>query len=234
MKPHISALIVDDEALDRELLNNLIGSYCPSIRVVGQASNAAEATNLIKSLSPDVLFLDINMPNTNGFALLQQLDDNHQFLLVFTTGYDAYGIQAVKAGAFDYLLKPIDLDELQACEKRIAQALHKDDEDKIVSLFHNGEHHLIKVADILYLEAQGSYTQLNLLSGKQLLITKNLSTISEEIKSPDFIRVHRSFVVNSQHILTYQWQGNEGLISLTNNKQIKIGRKFKSSLKKIL
>lgn len=234
MKPPFHALIVDDEALDRELLNNLINTYCTDVKVVGQAANAVEANALLNALSPDVLFLDINMPNTNGFALLEQLNENRNFLVIFTTGYDEYGIKAVKAGAFDYLLKPIDLDELQACEKRIVQTLQKNKTDKTISFYQNGEHHPIKVADIIYLEAQGSYTTIRLLSGKELLITKNLSSTLTEINSLDFVRTHRSYSINLKHVVTYQWTGNEGLVSLTNNYQIKVGRKFKANLKKLL
>ena len=234
MKPPFHALIVDDEALDRELLNNLISTYCTEVKVVGQAANATEALSLINSLSPDVLFLDINMPNTNGFALLEQLHGNRSALVIFTTGYDEYGIKAVKAGAFDYLLKPIDLDELQTCEKKIVQTLSKNRVDKTISFFHNSERHLIKISDIICLEAQGSYAAVQLLSGKELLITKNLSNILAEINSPDFVRVHRSHVINLKHVISYQWTGNEGWLNLTANKQVRIGRKYKASLKKLL
>ncbi len=234
MKPPFHALIVDDEALDRELLNNLISTYCTEIKVVGQAANANEALSLINLFSPDVLFLDINMPNTNGFALLEQLHGNRSALVIFTTGYDEYGIKAIKAGAFDYLLKPIDLDELQACEKKIVQTLYKNKTDKTISFFHHGERHLIKISDIIYLEAQGSYTAVYTSTGKELLITKNLSSTLTEINSVDFVRIHRSYVVNLKHIVSYQWTGNEGLLSLTADTHVKVGRKFKANLKKYL
>jgi two-component system LytT family response regulator len=120
----ITCLLVDDENPDRELLANLLHTYCSSIQVKANAGSVSEAIRLLPKVKPDVVFLDINMPTQNGFDLLKQIPDRN-FLTVITTGHNQYGIQAVKAGAFDYLLKPIDVDELIETENKLIKALSK-------------------------------------------------------------------------------------------------------------
>lgn len=228
----LSCLIVDDETPDRELLENLIHSYCENLEVKAQANSVQQAESILKNNSYDLVFLDINMPNQIGFTLLQNFPDR-EFLTVITTGHDQYGIQAVKNGAFDYLLKPIDVDELIASEKK---ALHYFDnknhtKQKTISIFHQGEQILIRDNEIVYLEAQGSYTNIYLVNEKDYLTSKNLQQIIEELNSKNLIRIHKSFAVNIKLINSFTSLGNEGEIMLTNEIKLKVGRKYKQNLK---
>lgn len=225
----LSALIVDDEALDRELLKNLVQEYCRSIRIVGEASSAAEARHAIQKLSPDVLFLDINMPNKTGFGLLEELTERN-FLTVFTTGYDAYGIQAVKAGAFDYLLKPIDVDELLALEKKAVEKLSKQPSETF-RLYVNGEHRLVRIEEIIMLEAHGSYSKIVLTEDREHVLSKNIKQLLTEIRDKSLQRVHRSYLINLQHVKAYQHTGNEGVVTLSNGMKVTVSRSHKQVLK---
>lgn len=225
----LRAFIVDDEALDRELLKNLVQEYCQSIHIAGEASNAAEAEKAIQQHSPDILFLDINMPNKSGFGLLEGLADRN-FLTVFTTGYDAYGIQAVKAGAFDYLLKPIDVDELLALEKRAVEKLSKQ-QPETLRLYVNGEHMLVRTEEIILLEAHGSYSKIVLSEGREHVLSKNIKQLLTEIKDKSLQRVHRSYIINLQHVKAYQHAGNEGVLTLSNGMKVTISRSHKQVLK---
>lgn len=232
MKP-LRVLIIDDEALDRELLRNLVHQYCSSIRIVGEASNAEAGAALISAHSPDLLFLDINMPNKNGFGLLEELKER-TFLTVFTTGYNAYGIQAVKAGAFDYLLKPIDVDELLTLEKKATEYVRKQTPVDTFRIYAAGEHLLLRIEDVLLIEAHGSYSKLILADGREHVLSKNMKQLLSEITDKRLQRVHRSSIINTAHIKSVQFSGNEGIVTLRNNLQVSISRSYKNALKKWL
>ncbi|MCZ8022217.1 MAG: LytTR family DNA-binding domain-containing protein [Cyclobacteriaceae bacterium] len=231
----ITCLLVDDENPDRELLANLLHTYCSSIQVKANAGSVSEAIRLLPKVKPDVVFLDIDMPTQNGFDLLKQIPDRN-FLTVITTGHNQYGIQAVKAGAFDYLLKPIDVDELIETENKLIKALSKKNNtaDKTISVYNQGEQVLIKVKDILYLKAEGSYTLIYTGTNKEILTSKNLQQLVEEINDNSVQRIHKSFAVNVSCISAYTPLGNEGIVTLHNQVKLKVGRKYKQELKEIL
>jgi two-component system, LytTR family, response regulator len=229
----IRALIVDDEGLDRELLANLLGEYCHQIAVVGEAAGVEEADKLIAQLQPDVVFLDIQMRGETGFDLLQK-NERRSFLTVFTTGYDAYGIQAVKAGAFDYLLKPIDVDELIETQNRLLVALEKENPAPVLRIFHQGAHHLVRPEEIILMKAQGSYTRIYLNGNRQWVVSKNLKQLQEEANAPFLLKVHRSCVVNTRFIQNYRPSGNEGILMLENGEQVPISRAYKQTIREWL
>ncbi|MBT1706093.1 LytR/AlgR family response regulator transcription factor [Chryseosolibacter indicus] len=231
----VNALIVDDEKLDRELLGNLINQYCSSITVLDQASSVDNAIQSINKFTPDVVFLDIHMPTANGFKLLDSFPDR-EFLIVFTTGHDDYGIQAIKAGAFDYLLKPIDVDELLATEQKILKVLEKKRKVFIphVKVFHQGEHVLIKADEIVCVEAQGSYVKIFRIGGEHVVVPKNLKQLMALMKVDFLKRVHRSFIINTNHVIRYQTTGNELIVFLAGNVEAKVSRQYKQVLKDLL
>ncbi|RAV98865.1 LytR/AlgR family response regulator transcription factor [Pseudochryseolinea flava] len=227
----ITALVVDDEALDRELLTRLIAQYCGSIIVVAEASNIQEAIREINIHQPEVVFLDINMPQSGGFSLVQNFP-NRNFQIIFTTGSEEHGIRAIKAEATDYLVKPIDVDELIASEQKLLK--HRRLPERFPSLlrvFHNGEHIMVNARDIICMEAEGSYVKIYLTGQQTLLLSKNLKQITMEVSHPDLKRVHRSYVVNIQHIRRYQVTGNELKIFLSNDVVARASRKYKAQLK---
>jgi two-component system, LytTR family, response regulator len=230
----VTVFVVDDEGLDRELLKNLIRDYCPALRVVGEAASVIEAKKQIETLNPQLVLLDINMPNQNGFTLLESFPDR-KFLTVFTTGHNSYGIQAVKAAAFDYLLKPIDVDELIAVEKKALRhyALVGNPIDATLRLLRGGNHELIPVDDIILIAASGSYALVHLTDGSEHVLSKNIKKIHAELTDIRIQRVHRSYLVNVNHVKKYHLTGNEAILTLANNLQVPVSRSYKHILKNL-
>jgi len=230
----LKAIVVDDEMLDRRLLCNLIREYCYSIKIMGEAENIMEARQMIASIQPDVVFLDINMPNGNGFDLLENFGER-KFRTVFTSGHSEFGIKAVKSEAFDYLLKPLDVDELQQTEKRLLKSFETGAKrERYIRLFHQNEHLMMRIADIVFVEAEGSYVKLYLADSRVLLLCKNIKQFMKEINEETMLRVHRSFVVNTGHIKSFKNIGSSIILTLTTGHNVKVSRAFKSLLRKEL
>lgn len=231
----IRVLLVDDEASHRRLLRSLISEHCQYLQIIGEADSVSSAEKSIVTHQPNVLFLDIEMPNQKGFDLLEKFPER-KFLTIMTTGHDKYGITAVKAGAFDYLLKPIDVDELLEVEQKIIKELGRTaiSSNEVLRVFEKGEQVIIKVAEIVYLKAQGSYTLINLTSDREILTAKNLNLMVADFRSNRLIRVHRSYVVNLDYVKSYQHAGNEGILTLAGGLQLPVSRTYKPLLKSLL
>jgi len=213
MPENINIIIVDDESEARELLITLLGDY-PNIIITAQSGSVDEALTLITANPPDIVFLDIHMPKKNGFDLasaLRLLNINSH--IIFVTAYDQYAIQAFKHAAFDYLLKPINEDELRDTILRFRSAKNKVDlSEKMDDLFKviNGNHRLrfttrsgysyINLHEIVYLSAEGNYTSIFLSNGKEETITQNLGQIEEELSPKNFFRINRSVIINLKYI----------------------------------
>lgn len=221
--PLISVFIVDDEFHARENLSILIQDYCPELEVIGMADGVQSALNKIPGLQPDLLFLDIRMPSgAEGFELLEKLDE-FKGHVIFVTAFKDYAIRAFKANAIDYILKPIDPDELiKAVQKAVefirstthhkseyAQSLNRLQEDisesgpKRITVRHSKGFKVFAVEDILRLEAQGNCTWIYFLDGTSYFDTRTLK-VYEEILSPEkFMRVHKSHIINLDQLSEY-------------------------------
>lgn len=215
----IKAIIIDDEAHARESLTNVIHQYCQEITVIGSGENVADAIALINRFSPDIVFLDIDLPNGNGFTLFEHITSPN-FETIFTTAYEEYAIKAFRVAALDYLTKPIDFRQLieaverfrtkqkvELKEQRIELLLenlsNKPTEfNKLVLPDYDG-YTLIKVSDIIYCKADGSYTEIYLLNGKTITTSKLLKVVEELLPSQTFYRIHKSYVVNLNLIKRY-------------------------------
>lgn len=215
----IKAIIIDDEAHARESLTNVIHQYCQEITVIGSGENVADAIALINRFSPDIVFLDIDLPNGNGFILFEHITSPN-FETIFTTAYEEYAIKAFRVAALDYLTKPIDFRQLieaverfrtkqkvELKEQRIELLLenlsNKPTEfNKLVLPDYDG-YTLIKVSDIIYCKADGSYTEIYLLNGKTITTSKLLKVVEELLPSQTFYRIHKSYVVNLNLIKRY-------------------------------
>ena len=215
----IKAIIIDDEAHARESLTNVIHQYCQEITVIGSGENVADAIALINRFSPDIVFLDIDLPNGNGFTLFEHITLPN-FETIFTTAYEEYAIKAFRVAALDYLTKPIDFRQLieaverfrtkqkvELKEQRIELLLenlsNKPTEfNKLVLPDYDG-YTLIKVSDIIYCKADGSYTEIYLLNGKTITTSKLLKVVEELLPSQTFYRIHKSYVVNLNLIKRY-------------------------------
>lgn len=229
----LKALVIDDERPDRELIKSLLSTYCPFVEVVAEAESVAQGQACIAKHKPEVVFLDIEMPTQNGFDLFKVLP-NRNFLTVMTTGYDQYGIKALKAGAFDYLLKPIDVDELVETEQKLLKAVAMRGPERTVSIYHQGEQHLIKLREIVLVQAQGSYCLIQLVSGSPLLVAKNMAHLLEAFSYPKLQRVHRSFAINTDHVRSFKPDGNEARVTLSGNHQAPVSRTYKARVKQWL
>lgn len=208
----LRAVVVDDEPAAVQALRTLIEQECGDrLRVEGVAHSAAEARALLTQLRPDVLFLDVEMPGENGFQLLESLPQR-DFAVIFVTAYDRYAIQALRMSAMDYLLKPVNPSELREAVERLRQQRHLQKE-RFGVLLHNLKsqteqlltipipkgYRIVAVADILYLQSEGSYSRFVTKEGR-LLTTYPLGHWEETLALCGFFRIHRAFLVNIRHV----------------------------------
>ncbi|RMG67293.1 MAG: DNA-binding response regulator [Bacteroidetes bacterium] len=211
----LRVLIVDDEAHGRANLSHLLKTYCQEIRVVGEAASGEEALQLVDQLKPEAVFLDIRMPKMDGFHFLKEAQPR-RFSVVFVTAHDNYGIQAVKASAMDYLLKPISIDELrQAVAKLLQQRhvassayqesltdltqrlAHPESPPERITLPHGHDWVIIDLKDIIRLEAEDNYAFIHLQTRKHpLLVPRTLKHMEELLPEDRFVRTHRSHIIH--------------------------------------
>lgn len=240
----LRAVVVDDEPHGVKMLVNFLHNYCQQVTVVATATNATEARTVLSACNPDVLFLDINMPNESGFDLLASLG-NRNYSVVFVTAYQEFAIKAIKAGALDYLLKPVDIDELRLCIERIKQerstAQTASDTNKQVGIVMQaltaGTTTLSKIAvptangfefipieHIIRCESDNTYTTFFLHNGKKILVCKPIKDYEELLEGSGFMRVHRSHLVNLSHV--HQVHRTDGWHIITNdNARVEIARR---------
>lgn len=225
----LKAIIVDDEESARNVLSNLLLRYCPQVEVIETCTNVVSAVEKIKQLNPDVVFLDIEMPNYAGYEIVSFFDEVN-FEIVFVTAYDKYAIKAFEISAVDYLLKPIEIDRLkQAVEKltkqiqinsnkdnykTLTETLQNDSPSKIVVRNSSGQQ-IIAIKDIIAIEAQEAYSCIYTMYD-QFLMSKNLKFYESLLNdSPDFFRSHKSWLINLSHLKSFSKSKSE--IQLTND-----------------
>lgn len=214
------ALIIDDIENSRITLIHDLERYCPQIQIVGQANSVRSGLEKIQALQPDVIFLDIQMGDGTGFDLLTQFKEIN-FQIIFTTALDSFGVMAIKFSALDYLLKPIDPDELvKAIAKLVQNKKSKAIQDSIELLIENmrgatssgykriaihslEKVHMIHIDEIIRCESQGAYTIFHLKPKEQLLATKNLKEFESLLERNGFIRVHHSHLINFAYLKEY-------------------------------
>lgn len=246
----IKSILVDDETRSRTNLRQLLGEYCPSVEIAGEAASATEALKLIRQQKPDLLFLDIEMGSESGFDLLRSLNGNQNFEVIFVTAFDRYGIEAVKACAIDYLLKPINILELTAAvEKAMVQIAPRKENVRLKELIANidrGEDEqriaiplmdkieFVAISKIIRLEAEGNYTHIFLDGGKKYLVSKTLKEYHELLENHNFLRTHQSHLINFRKISAYV-KTDGGYIAMDDGSQVPISRqKREEILQKIL
>ncbi len=248
----IRTLIVDDEYLARERLKKLLEDY-PEMRIVAESRNGEEALIDILNKSPHLIFLDVQMPRLNGIEVIQKLQKEGVSLplIVFTTAYDEYALKAFDTNAIDYLLKPFEKERFkQTIEKIKEQRQLRQSHDlnnkmmKLMKSFNaassefrlqfiikeKGRDFYINIEDILYLKADGNYLQL-VTSGKTWLYRATMHQIENELDTRDFLRIHRSILINLQHLSGYQYlNNNEYKFKLTNGEMLLSSRSYKQAI----
>lgn len=239
----ISALIVDDEKNGRENLAGLIKSHCPQIKVVGEARSVEQAIASIQEHQPQLIFLDIEMPGGNGFQLLEHFKE-FPFEVIFVTAYDNYAIRAIRFSASDYILKPINLNELIAAVDKVSQRIrNRSENERIRQLYLNTMHpanpkiglptgdrvEFVEVKSIIRCQGESNYTHLYFSDRKPMLTAKSLIEFEELLAEYHFIRVHKTHLVNLNHVTSFT-KNDGGILSMSNGDSVSISRRRKDSV----
>ena len=234
----IRAILADDEVEALSGLKAFLSSFCPQVEICGEAVSLQEALLHCRKFSPDVIFLDIEMPGGNGFALLQEFDEHARPEIIFTTAHPQYAVQALREGASDYLLKPIDIDELRNAVKRVEERLLRKQamfpvlEAKIRVLTNNGMV-FVPQRDIICIEADGRYSQLHLANGRSLTTARNIGELEEELSFKGFFRVHKSWLINCEHVVRVV-EAKVTLVVLSGDRSVEVSRRRRNDFLKFL
>ena len=243
----LQAVIVDDEKKALQSLSWELTNFSDEINVIAAFTDPFEALSYLKNNTPDCLFLDIEMPTMDGFQFIQKLS-NKDFPVVITTAYNQYAIKALKNEAIDYLLKPIDSDDLKETITKIkkfnARTYTADKLEKILLNFNANEKHkkitfntdgklvFLESREILYAESDGNYSTIYLSDGHKIVLTKKLKEVNELLPSDSFFRIHNSYIINLTKIK--EFLKTDGYVVLQSNHKIPVSRQKKSDFLDLL
>lgn len=237
----VRSVIIDDEEKNVKILRHLIITYCQGVQVVGDANDAVKAEALIRLESPDLVFLDIEMPKGNAFDLLNKLVP-FNFEVIFVTAFDEHAIKAFRYSALDYLLKPVNIEELKIAvskairrigEKSVNRRLEEflrhstpGQDTNRIALSTNDGLIFYDINEIVCCTAEGSYTRFDFTGNKQLLVTGTLKDYEERLPEKTFCRVHNSYLINLNHVRRY-YRGRGGYVEMDNGSQIEVSARKK-------
>ena len=239
------AIIIDDIDNSRITLMHDLEKHCPQIKIIGEADSVVTGIAIIEERKPDVVFLDIQLGDGTGFDILERME-NIDFHVIFTTALDSYGIKAIKFSALDYLLKPIDTDELVEAVKKLDNKQRKDEfngsinlllenikniqtTNKRIALNSADKIHMIYINDIIRCESQGSYTIFHLVNKEQIVATRNLKEYEQLLEEYSFIRVHHSHLINFNFLKEYI-KKDGGYAIMTDHAQVPVSFRKRSNL----
>lgn len=240
----IKTVIIEDEQKSREMLAAIIRKNCPELEIIGLAQNVSEGVSVVKSLNPELVFLDISMPDGSGFDLLEKVA-GHKFELIFATASDQHAIRAIKYSACDYLLKPIDIEELKTAVSKVVakkssipnmenlqfliQHLKRADENfQKITLPTGNAYEIVNVKDIVRCEADGSYTNFYLSDKRKLMISMGLKHYEDLLPESEFIRVHHHHLINMNHVVRFLKEDG-GYAIMSDGSKIEISRRKKEA-----
>ena len=242
----VSAFMVDDEKHSREVLKSLIAEFCPGIEIKGEADRVEKAYEQIIESKPDLVFLDVQMPTGSGFELLKKFEEV-PFDVIFVTSYDQYAINAIKFSALDYLLKPVDIEQLKNAALKaqknldnklknnmqvvnLLQSVDPEVEDKKIAVHVKDIVRLVRIRDIVYIEADINYSIVYTLEGCKVTVSKTLKEFEEYFEGFDhFIRIHKSIIINTAHIRHYS-KGSPFIIQMINGTSFEASRRKKGEV----
>ncbi len=240
----LRTIIIDDEAHMRQTLEKLVKQFCPNVKLVATAEGVNKGIEAIKKYHPDLILLDIKMNDGTGFDLLKKLEPV-DFKVIFITAYDQYAIKAFKFSALDYLLKPVDPDELAESVNKAEKVIMKELQTQLGALENNMQTdnsslkkivlktfdniHLVKIRDIIYCESDGSYTAIYLSSGKKIIVSNTLKDYDEMLSEYGFFRAHKSYLINLIHIDRFE-KADGGTIVLNNECRLPVASRKKDQL----
>jgi len=244
----IKAILVDDERIALEGLATTIGNLCPEVEIVGVFDNPREAQSEIPVLQPDVVFLDIEMPNINGFSLLRNLAPV-DFEVIFTTAYSEYAINALRISALDFLLKPVDREELLAAVGRLEERVRQKSTmagrlEEQIRLFLEYQKHpdelttiaipvingleFIDISSIVRVAGENVYSVFHLVDGRKITVSRTLKEVEQLLTRRNFMRVHKSHIINMKYIKRYI-KGEGGVVILSDGSEVEISRREKNA-----
>ncbi len=240
----IKTILVEDEQHNRELLERLLSQNFPNLNIVHKGSNVADGLQAIQYHQPELVFLDIEMPDGNAFDLLSKIA-HINFGIIFITAYDHYALQAIRFCAIDYLLKPIKVEELLKAVQKVQHNIHlkwentrlkqliqnidKKAGDKRLALPTADKTEFIPIQEIIRCQGENNYTAFHLSSGRRLLVSKTLKEFEEILQDYDFVRVHQSHLVNLQMIQSYH-KNQGGYLIMVDGSQVSISRHRKDKV----
>jgi two-component system LytT family response regulator len=241
----INAIVIDDEVHCQKFLKILLDQHCPEIRVVGLCGSGEQGYASIQHHQPDLVFLDIEMPGMNGFELLEKFTQI-RFSVIFTTGYDQYAIKAFHFSALDYLLKPIDAEELKHAVKKISQRQFLPDAEQFawvlqklqgkkegfnkIAIPTSEGFELVEINEILYFESSNTYTHVMRRGRPRMTACRTLKEIEEQVRDfPFMLRVHNSYIVNLNEVSKYI-RGEGGYLVMSNGATVNVSRSRKENL----
>ncbi|MEZ5195601.1 MAG: LytTR family DNA-binding domain-containing protein [Bacteroidales bacterium] len=240
----LRTIIIDDEAHMRQTLEKMVSRFCPNLKLVGMADGVKSGVEAIQKYHPELVLLDIKMNDGTGFDLLKKLE-SVDFKVIFITAYDQYAVKAFKFSAIDYLLKPVDPDELSEAAKKAENILQKDFNTQLETLEENmrmddrankriilktfDNIHLVKIRNINYCESEGSYSAIHLLDGKKIMVSNTLKEYDELLKDAGFYRVHKSYLINMRHIERFE-KADGGNVVLENECKIPVASRKREEL----
>ncbi len=245
----IKALIIDDEKHCCDNLQWQLKQYCPDVEIMDSCNSAEKALQQIHHQQPQLIFLDVEMPEMTGFEMLEALKEIN-FDIIFTTAFDQYAIRAIKFGALDYLVKPIDKDELIEAVNKHQEHAQRDSIKQLTALLSHIKksndlsfqkialptmhgYELVPLNNIIVCESNNNYTNVRLNNGKNILISKTLKQIEDLLDMRPFFRVHNSFLVNLQYAIRYV-KGEGGYLVLNNDMTVPVSRSKKEELLKLI
>jgi len=237
-------IIVDDEEGARESISNILEQYFPEVQVIAKADNIEAAHRKIISYSPDLVLLDVEMPYGSGFDLLNRFE-KVDFDIIFITAYDHYALKAIKYSALDYLLKPVDIDELRAAIKKhqekpqeelpnreniqtLMDNLKSEPNGRKIGLPDGGGLIFVNIGDIVRCESEGNYTNIFLNTGKKILVAKTMGEYEDMFKAENFFRVHRSHLINVNHLEKFVKGSSANYVLLSDGSKADVSRRKKS------
>jgi two-component system LytT family response regulator len=245
----MKAILIDDEISNLENLETLLKKHCPQVTIMATAQNASDAVNAIEKHSPHLVFLDIQMGEQTGFDVLKLLPKRN-FEVIFITAYDQYGIQAVKFAALDYLLKPIDIEELvnavNKAEHKLTTQIQTSQLDFLlqqlkkpetnittIALQMQSEIRYVTLSEIIRCEADNTYTFFFLANNEKILVSKSLKEYSDLLRPNGFLRTHQSHLVNPKYVKSWLKEDG-GILLLTSGEKIPVSRPNKETVKQAL
>lgn len=241
----LKAIIVDDEKISRDILNDYLVKYCPDVEVMEQCDSVKTGLQAIEKHQPDILFLDVEMPKGNGFDLLEQVKDIN-FETVFVTAFDNYAIQALNYSAAYYILKPVSIDELVTAVDKIKTQKQKSkagfhtkvllenikakalDQHKIVLPLQDG-FEVVNLKEVIHCDAHDNFTDFYFVSKPKMMICRTLKFYEELLGDSGFMRVHKSHLINLEHVHKYK-KGKGGQLTMSNGSVIDVSPNKKEDL----